>query len=431
MKEISNEAFLSFLYAERDRIFSNYSYAGWNVWVIVAALVGIIWLLIDLLSYGGFDTVVLIQLFVGNLFIGYLILHMLSLKLLKKNPPIKNRYNLFSSIKLANVYLNIFTFIILDIIFIKYRLLSSIPVPVVLFFILALFNIASLIISYWLRKKGEIVPIDNSVKIDKPVSILIVSLLILFAFYLIATLSFPYFYRFQSYIPEIKLSLCITVIYFLIRMLILICDKSSLLTQMDSIIDEYIYNDLSQSEALKKITICQYRLSAGQIMERELDEFLTLKAILDKYLKNIVSVKENFDNDCPLNINMRKEFLLNTLDELKKDSDKRDTFLIAWKELINKISKISTKVSSSEEAKVITNVFELMNQGEATLKEINSIQQEIIAKICMLLQQDYCVRYDCYCNEHECRKRNTMVGIMNNSRTPEQMDSLKTVRYIK
>ncbi len=232
MKELSRDSFISFLYSERNRLFSQHSFAGWNVWAIVGALFGILWLIIDLIADKTFQTTPLIGISVALLIAGYSLFKALWASVTHRHIPLRNRYrnaklNLTDSIYILTTYL------IVDFLLIRYGFYKSSHVSVIAFCAFTIIQATRSFSHLHSQKKGKLLSINVNADPEGVFEKIFSFLLFSFKVYLIFDLSHMFLSDFQTYIREIKLATYIITAYYLIATLIFVCGKSKLLRRID------------------------------------------------------------------------------------------------------------------------------------------------------------------------------------------------------
>jgi hypothetical protein len=422
MKNLTEPEFLSFLYAEKERLHTNFSKPGWSNWAIGGAFIALL----------GFGFKILKTSLTENIRIQWEAVLMLSICLLSITIILKMLYSLLFS-KKEIYYPNrintrwdetpIFDFIVPGVLYLTITILLIIignySWILYVFGYLSFFQIKEFCKAFY--KRNELVPSGskhdipklllsgtkyNSIPTNwiKPTSIYIAIIL----FTLIAVCSlWNYIIEFSLYLHEVQIAAffigfwILTYIFFKTN-----STSNKMLNSIDNIIDKYAYSEFSKQDAMKELMCLRYGSSMNQIIKNDKTFFFNALTKLEPINTQLDIIKKIVD-ESKLTTQIYFEWLIYRKNERPKiiDTISKGKKLIDY---LDNINKAQNNVRHSDDFKsLITLTKSGLDKIGATQNKFKVIDERFMT----FRETYYCRKSGSVCTKLECKKRNDKMSI--------------------
>lgn len=434
MKNLTKSEFISLLYSERDRLYSQFSKPGWSNWAIGGAIIALFFPLIDSIA----TTEIIRWNCVLLLFVGFIISAALLKELYSYLFPqyeiyFKNRIAHLKSLTPRNeLIINLFSCVIIFTLFIVYDIWAISPFLVIVFGFFSVNYIIALLGIYLKRK--DFFPTSAKYIFntsDNVNGFLLKFGLILFMLLIVIISSWSYVYHLSYFILEFMLAAYISGIYLLTYIFININSKpNKILNEIDNIIEFTIYGNLPQDQAIERLTICQYGLKIGEVVDKELDFYFRCLKELDILDESMINIQNKIDNCLPQDAISRFELLRsfhpNFKDAqcaIKKTLDAADTVIL-------KLKSIPSSNLSDEMIREKNLVYALVNDGINRLKKTIKSYECTFEVANKKMTEVYCCKHNCICEKIDCADRMKMPDSKYQLKPFNPTKILKGLKYI-
>jgi hypothetical protein len=285
IRKLNESEFLSFLYAEKDRLHTNFSKPGWSNWAIGGTFVALVVYAFNIFkeltttsSCVGWSDI--LMLFIG--FSSLLIVVMMAYPLLfpKEEIYYPNRLTtLWDEIPIFDLVYTGVLYLVLSILLIICNNYSWI------LFVFVFVALSKLVIVYLLwRDRNKLVSSGTKYSIIPNNWIGLVQRSIDFGlFILIAVYSFwKYVPKLNQHLNELQIAAVILGLWGIVYIFFKTNSTSNrMLNGIDNIIDKYAYSNISQQSAIEELTCLRYGSNVNQIVKNDLSSFMTAQTKLE------------------------------------------------------------------------------------------------------------------------------------------------------
>lgn len=299
--ELSDAEFLSYLYAERDREESLNSYQGWNSWAVVGALITVACAAYGIISRYITDldklrTLYLVSKYLGTIF-GFWYAGLFYMSSLERK-----RAKDYKRIKRLKDITPIPYLIVVTVCSV-YLALSFLIVPcdnrwngVTISWIVLAFCYLLISFNVYMNRNTIVWAVKDNVWFSRTRQMLVAGTSVYVMFWMIwkwslENISGPFLGT-----PEFELAVCITAIVMLIYLYLKIKLKNRKSSEIDVLIDEYLYKGKSKEEVYGQL---RTNLLGRDMLETCSKEFLALKKYYDDFdsqKKKLKDLKVAFSN---------------------------------------------------------------------------------------------------------------------------------------
>lgn len=381
--DLTDAEFLSFLYSERDREESLNSYQGWNVWAVVGALITVTCAAYGVLvaHQGEIDRVRTIYLLSYSLscIFGYwnAFLTVMSFTERKRAVDYKKMKRLKDVAPIPYLIVTTACSLVMAMGFVVINIVNDHDWNIVAISWIVLGVLHLLIcISVYTNKNAIVWAVKEDFLFARTWIMVVVSLTVFAFFWLIWKWSYhhitgPYIGK-----PEFELAACLTAIILLIYLLLKIKLANRKSSEIDVLIDEYVFKGKSKEDVYRQLRANQ--MGYG-ILEACLQELYALK----KYSDTFDQQKEKLDE-------VKESFVHGTVDidnleekssELKKSLDYNDEWAARVDALHNKVDEIDRNVpqlkNEEEFGNMLKIVGHMMGKGREMNGKIKSVMEEM------------------------------------------------------
>lgn len=408
MKNLNESEFLSFLYAEKDRLHTNYSKPGWSNWAIGGAFVALIIYIFNILVTPNIsiDCEAVLMVFISLLsvtIIGIMIYPSLF-------PKIETYYynritTLWDESPILELTISGLSFLIITIFLIVNINYSWI---LYVFGYLSLERLITLFVLYCKRNKlvasGTKYTVLPTNLIGKLLKTSFVGLFISIAVYS----SWDYIREFYMYKNEIQISA--TLLGFWLLIFIFFKTNSTpnkMLNGIDNIIDKFAYSTMCQQDVIEELMFMRYGGRVKQVVENDLSAFFNSLSTLNDINMTLDKIIQNIDNGKldPQTYFVWQKYLLSQTSKLE-DANYKGSKII---EKTNKILKLPNNAMYSSE---LTALLELVISGQEKIKLTFIKYQKIWGSLNVYKENYYCRKIGSLCLDLQCKKRNDRMSVI-------------------
>ena len=408
MKNLTESEFLFFLYAEKERLHSNFSKPGWNNWAIGGAFIALLIYLFNIITTLnlGVDWNVVLMLFISSLSITIVAIMLYPFLFPKKEIYYYNRISTFwDESPIFDLIISGLSFLI---IFILLIVSSNYSCVLYIFGYLSLDRLISVCRLFYKRNrlvysgtKYNFIPAN---KIGLIQIIISVGLFIFIAVYS----WWNYIREFNLYLNEAQISAVFIGFWILIYIFFKTnSTPSKMLKGIDNIIDIYAYSGISQQEAMEELMYLRHGSGLNQIIKN--DKFLFFSALsrLESVNTQLDTIIKTIDEG-----NLTSQLYYEWFKYCKKEQQNLIDARIRGANLIEKIAninKIPNDVKYSDEFKSLITLTESgVNKLTATREKFTAVLEELTK----FRDAYYCNKLGSVCTNLECDKRNDKMSII-------------------
>jgi hypothetical protein len=407
IRKLNESEFLSFLYAEKDRLHTNFSKPGWNNWAFGGVFVALVIFLFNILTTPNlctdWDAVLM-------LFIGYL---SVTIILIIIYPSLLPRMEVYYFNRISNLWDEspIFEFIMSGILFFIISILlivsNNYSWILYVFGFLSLERLGS--VCFLFRKRNHLVYSGTRYNFIPTNRIGLVLRLISFGLFLsIAIYSFCGFIReINQYLNEVQ----IAAVFLGFSILIYVFFKTNsttnrMLNGIDNIIDRYAYSNISQQDAMEELMYLRYGSNVKQIVKNDLSLFMSALTGLERINTQLDVIIKTIEED-----KLTPQLYYEWLSYYKKERPKLTDANSKGKKLVERldnINKIPNDIKYSDDFK---SLIDLTKSG---LEKTGSMREKfriILDKLVAFKETYYCRKSGSVCLDLECEKRNNKMSI--------------------
>ena len=388
MKDLSKSEFLSFLYAEKERLHTNFSKPGWSNWAIAGAFVALLLYGFNLLTTSitlslCVDWEAVLMLFISFLSVTIIGRMVYSLLFPKVEIYYSNRISTFKNESPTLEYIiSGLSFLTIAILLIISRNYSWI------LFVFVFLSLDKLVAVYQLfYRRNELIPsgsrydfipkvvLSNTKYSSISTNWIYRSAILISVVLLTFTAIFSsrnYIIEFGQYLHEVQIAAVFLGFWVLIYIFFQTnSTPKKMLNGIDNIIDRYAYGSISQQDAMEELMCLRYGSGVNQVVKNDKTFFFDalrklepINAQLDAIIKTIDEGKQTFQ--------LYSEWLSYYKNEYPKILDA----ISKGKKLIKKISEIDNIPNSATYSDDIKSLIDLTQSG---LNKIEATQNKFIA----------------------------------------------------
>lgn len=399
--ELSDAEFLSFLYSERDREESLNSYQGWNLWAAVGAMITVVCTAYSIIcshmdEIDKLRTIYLASWTLGTIFCYWysVVFYCSSMgrkrakdyKRIKHLKDVAPRPYLFVTSVCSVVFALIFLFVECD---------SRWNIVTISWTVLAVLHLL-ICLSLYVNRNTIVWAVKEDVWFAKTWIMVVVGLLVYVLFWMIWKCSIGNIDGPFIGTPEFELAVCITAFVMLAYLLLKIVFKNRKSSEIDVLIDEYLYKGKSKEDVFYQLRI---NLLGRDILETCSKELLALKKYYDAFdsqKKDLEDLRTAFARGSIDAISLQSKF-----DALRKSLDYSEEWSKRVGALHNRLAEVAKNVPELKEEDKFRNMLNivvfLMRKTEVINDEIKMASDEMERFI------DEHVCFNCGC----CKRRLT------------------------
>lgn len=392
---LSDAEFLSFLYSEREREESLNSYQGWNLWVVVGAMITVACAVYGILcAHSGeinrLRTLYLVSKYLGTIFcFWYAVLFYMSFLERKRATDYKRIKHLIDVASIPYLIVVTACSVILALNFLIVPcddrwngVTISWIVLAVCYFLISL--------NVYVNRNTIVWAVKDDVWFSRTGRMLLTGLSVYLMFWMIwkwslENISGPYVGT-----PEFELAICVTAIVMLVYLYLKIKLKNRKSSEIDVLIDEYLYKGKSKEEVYVQLRI---NLLGRDILETCSKEFLALKKYYDEFdtqKKKLEDLKVAFSNGIVDAGSLEKQF-----DSLRKTLD----YSAEWTERVgalhDRLVEVAQNVPELKEEEEFRNMLDIVGMMLHKTEVINNEIKMVTEEMEKFIEKRVCL--DCSC----------------------------------
>ena len=330
---LTDAEFLTFLYSERDREESLNSYQGWNVWAVVGALITVM-----CAAYG------------------VLVAHTGEID------RVRTIYLLSLEMAMVFVVINIVNGLDWNIVTISWIALGILHLLIC--------------ISVYSNRNAIVWAIKEDFMFVRTWIMVVVSLTVFAFFWLIWKWSYhhitgPYIGK-----PEFELAACLTAIVLLIYLLLKIKLANRKSSELDVLIDEYVFKGKSKEDVYRQLRANQMGYGILEACSQELYALKKYSDTFEQQKEKMDEVRESFINGTVDIDNLEEKF-----SELKKSLDYNDEWAARVDALHDKVNEIDRNVPQLKNEEEFGNMLKIVGYMMGKGREMNGKIKSVIEEM--------------------------------------------------
>ena len=411
--------FLSFLYAEKERLHTNFSKPGWSNWAIGGAFIALIVYIFNILITPNLlvNWEVVLMLFIGFFSITIILIMIYPILFPKIEIYYPSRITtLWEESPIFELIISGLSFLIITILLIICCNYSWI------LYVFGYLSIERLItVCRLFCKRNKLVSSGTKYNASKLLfsntkyhfvfTKLITMILNIISFGLFVSIfvysSCGYLQDFNLYQNELQI-----VAFFLgIWVLTYIFFKTNstpnkMLNGIDNIIDRYAYSDISQQDAMDELMYLRYGSNVNQIIKNDKTVFFTALTKLE-YINTQLDIVIKDINAGKLNPQFYYEWLVFQKNERPKLIDaisKGEKFIAK----LDSINNIPNNANHSDDFKLL---MDLIKSGINKIRTTQDNFSTVSKKMAIFRETYYCRKSGLFCGDLDCKKRNDKMSI--------------------
>ena len=380
IKEMSDADFLSFLYSERDREESLNSYHGWNLWAVAGAMITVACATYRIICAhtGEIDrlrTIYLTSWGLGTIFCYWysVVFYFSSME--------RKRAKDYKRIKYLKDVAPIPYLIVTTVCSVEFALAFLVVecdnrwnMVSISWIVLAVFHLL-ICLNLYVNRNAIVWAVKEDIWFAKTWVMVVVGLSVYVLFWMIwkwskENIAGPFWGK-----PEFELAACITAFVMLVYLFLKIKFKNRKSSEIDVLIDEYLYKGKSKEDVY-------YQLRANQmgygILEACSQEFCALKKYSDDYdskKKTLEELKVLFENG-----SVSVDSVVEKFELLKESFEFNDEWANRVDSLFEKLDKIGRTVPELKDEEEFKNLLDIvgwmMKRSRAMSGEIKQVKAE-------------------------------------------------------
>lgn len=378
--DLTDAEFLSFLYSERDREESLNSYQGWNVWAVAGALITVVCVIYGILS-AHIDEIDRIRvLYLVSRCLGTIFLYWQAVSFYMSFME-RKRAKDYKKIKfLKDVapipYLIVVTAcsLLMTIDFIIVNIVNDFDwnVMSISWIVLAVSNLL-ICINVYANRNAIVWAVKNEVWFAKTWHMVAVGLFVLTFFWLIWKWSRENVLGPFVGTSEFELAACFTAIVMLVYLLLKIKFANRKSSEIDVLIDEYVYKGRSKDVIYRQLRANQMGYGILEACSRELYSLKDYSDTFEQQKGKLDEVRESFINgavdvDC-----FGEQFR-----ELKRSLDYNDEWAARVDALYDKVNEIDRNVPELRKEEEFVNMLKIVGYMMKKGRDMNSKIKSVI-----------------------------------------------------
>jgi hypothetical protein len=410
MKNVNESEFLSFLYAEKERLHTNFSKPGWSNWAIGGAFIALLVYIFNILTTSinlnlCINWEVVLMLFISFLSITVIGIMVYPLLFPKVEIYYRNRITTFwDEYPVFELIISGLSFLMIAILLIISNNHSWMSY---LFWYLSVERLCTVFMLFLKRNKfiyaGTKYKLLPSNKIDLFVKIISIGLFIFIAI----SSTKDYLLELNLYQHEVQIAAVFIGFWILIYIFLKTnSTPNKMLNGIDNIIDKYAYGNISQQDAKDELMCLRYGGNVNQIVKNDLSIFTTALSELEDinaYLDTMIKVIDEGK--------LTREFYY---DWSFYCNNKRKIFTAATSKggkLIAKVKEIYNIPNKANLSETIDSLLDFIQIGINKLGTTKDKFNVIYKKLAEFRQTYYCRKSGVVCADLECMKRNNKMSI--------------------
>ncbi len=393
--ELSDANFLSYLYAERDREESLNSYQGWNSWAVVGALITVACAAYGIISKHITDldrlrTLYLVSKYLGTIFgfwyAGLFYMSFLErkratdykrIKRLKDVAPIP--YLIVVTVCSVGIALN-FLIIPCDN---RWNGVTISWIVLAVCYLLISFNV-------YVNRNTIVWAVKDDVWFSRTGQMFVAGMSVYVMFWMIWKWSLENISGPLVGTPEFELAVCITAFVMLVYLYLKIKLKNRKSSEIDVLIDEYLYKGKSKEEVYGQLRI---NLLGRDMLETCSKEFLALKRYYDDFdfqKKKLEDLKVTLSNGT-----VEASSLEGLFDSLRESLEYSGEWVKRLDALHDRLEEIAKNVPELKEEKVFVNMHGIVGMMLSKTGVINDEIKMVTDEMEKFIEEHVCL--DCGC----------------------------------
>lgn len=395
LTEMSDAEFLSFLYAERDREESLNSYQGWNSWAVIGALITVVCAAYGIISKHITDlnrlrTLYLVSMYLGTIF-GFWYAGLFYMSFLKRK-----RATDYKRIKRLK-----------DVAPIPYLIVVTVCSTHLAFgFLIApcdnrwngvtiswiVLAVCYLLISLnvYMNRNTIVWAVKDDVWFSRTGQMFVAGMSVYVMFWMIWKWSLENILGPLVGTPEFELAVCNTAIVMLVYLYLKIRLKNRKSSEIDVLIDEYLYKGKSKEEVYGQLRI---NLLGRDILETCSKELVALKKYYDDFesqKKKLENLKVAFSNGT-----VEASSLEEQLDSLKESLEYSGEWVKRLDALHDRLEEIAKNVPELKEEKVFVNMHVIVGMMLSKTGVINDEIKIATNEMEKYIEEHVCLNCSC------------------------------------
>lgn len=399
--ELSDAEFLSFLYSERERENNISQYHGWNNWVLVGTIIGVVVSVYNIVKENLSDLSYLqIIYYVSGLwalFLGFEFLVLFFLPLRGVN------HSKVRTLKNTTPWVNIVFVLSSSLLFVTVLVLfGGENIIILLWGIILTIYFLEVILTLFFRNRIVSVFNDNIIFPSPQIDNFIES--IKRGIFVAIFIQSFYIASWHFFNISFEIGACSTFILILLYVLCKVNSNNKMVKRFDKIVDEHIYNGDSKEKTFEKICINRMEYNSFFICYEEVKYIASSIQIFIDEIQEISDVLETFDMGTYSAEDIYKHFYIvkKRIRQIKKLSEKNDTI----SKKIVQMKEKSPLIANTQEYEQVVIIYNenclLIDKLKQTLLSIKKILESFkkqyhcrkYGRICFIA---YWVKMKCQC----------------------------------
>lgn len=393
--ELSDAEFLSYLYAERDREESLNSYQGWNLWVVIGAMITVACAVYGIICahMGEIDrirTIYLVSWGLGTIFCyWYSVVFYFSFLERKRAKDYKKIKYLKDVAPIPYLIVTTICSVEFALMFLFVECDNRWNTVSISWMVLAVFHLL-VCINLYVNRNAVVWAVKEDFWFTKIWVMVVVGLSVNALFWLIWKWSLENITGPFIGTPEFELTACVTAFVMLVYLYLKIRFKNRKSSEIDVLLDEYLYKGKSKEDVYYQLRI---NLLGRDILEICSKEFMALKKYyedFDSQKKKLEDLKVAFSNGTVEAGNLEGQF-----DSLRKSVDYSGEWAKRVGVLHDRLEDIAKNVPELKEEEVFGNMLGIVGMMMDKTKVINDEIKMVTDEIERFIEEHVCLNCGC------------------------------------
>ena len=380
---LTDAEFLQFLYSEREREESLNSYQGWNVWAVVGALITVVCTAYGVISAYADEinrvrTLYFVSSYLSNIFmLWYVILFYLSYLNRKRAKDYKRIKHLKDIAPIPYLVVATVCSLAMALEFVVVNVVHDIDWNLVSISwgVLAAFHVL-ICTNVYLNRNAFVWAVKEDIWFARTWVMVVAGLLVLVFFWLIWKWSYQHITGPYIGTPEFELAICFTAIIMLVYLFLKIKLSNRKSSEIDVLIDEYVYKGQSKESVFKQLRANQMGYGILESCTQELYALQSYSEILKSQKERLKAVKATLTQG-----SVDVDSLLEQLGTLKHAMDANDEWACRVDALHDKVNEIDKNVpelkNEDEFLDMLKIVGHMMGKGREMNDKIRTMIEEM------------------------------------------------------
>ena len=410
MKNLTESEFLSFLYAEKERLHTNFSKPGWNNWAIAGAFIALLVYTFNILTEPttlclGVNWEAVLMLFIVFLSVTIIVIMICPYLFPKMEIYYPNRITtLWDETPIFEFIISGLSFLIIAILLIVSNNYSWM---LYVFGYLSLERLSTVCILFYKRNKlvysgvkYNFIPTNWIGLMLKTIPFILFTLIAIYSFW-------DYVQELNLYLNELQIAAAF--IGFWILTYISFKTNSTpnkMLNGIDNIIDRYAYSDMSLQDAMDELMYLRYGSNVNQIIKNDLSIFFKALNGLEHTNTQLDIIIKTIDEG-KLNPQLYYEWLVCRKNEHPKLIDA----ISKGRKLVEKLGNINNIPNNVKHSDNFKSLIDLTKSGLDKIEATKDKFNVIFGRFATFREMYYCRKSGSFCADLECEKRNDKMSI--------------------